>query len=152
MKICYTDGATSNNKKGEGNGGYAWIILDEDENEIKNGFKHVVNTTNNECELKAIIEVCNEIINIINDNEQVIIYSDSAYCINCYSQKWWEKWENNNWKNSKKQPVANKELWEQLIPFFKNKNFIFKKVTGHSNNKWNNFVDNLAVQAKFLEY
>ena len=77
-----------------------------------------------------------------------LIYSDSAYCINCYKDKWWVKWEQNGWINSKKQPVQNKELWKRLIPFFKDARFIFKKVAAHQNNYWNNYVDELAVKAK----
>lgn len=148
MKIGYCDGATSNNKKGEGIGGYAWIIL-EDDKILNQNFNSLKNTTNNQCELTAIIELCNNIEKAIKVNEKVIIYSDSSYIINCYKQNWWIKWINNNWINSNKKPVANKQLWQQLIPFFKKTNFIFEKVAGHADNKWNNLVDSMAVSAKF---
>ena len=106
---------------------------------------------------EAIIEGCKkaeELAILEQDSEcefykNIYVYSDSAYIINCYSQKWWVNWEKNGWINSKKQKVANRELWESLIYYFKKPNFYFKKVPGHSNNKWNNYVDKLAVQAKF---
>lgn len=53
------------------------------------------------------------------------------------------------WRNSKKEPVANRELWERLIPYFENPRFSFEKVKGHSGEKdWNDYVDRLAVEAK----
>lgn len=77
------------------------------------------------------------------------IYSDSAYIINCITQKWYKKWQTNGWRNSKKEPVANRELWERLIPYFENPRFSFEKVKGHSGEKdWNDYVDRLAVEAK----
>lgn len=78
----------------------------------------------------------------------MIVYSDSAYIINCYKQKWYNKWQINDWKNSKKEPVANKELWEQLIPYFDNVMFSFEKVPGHAGHVYNEMVDQMAVQAK----
>ena len=81
--------------------------------------------------------------------EKITIRTDSAYCHNCYTQKWYKNWQKNGWKNSKKEPVANKTLWLQLIPFFENTNFIFEKVKGHTGAKdWNNEVDKLAVEAR----
>lgn len=62
----------------------------------------------------------------------------------------------NGWVNSKGQAVANKFLWEALIPFFESPQFTFEKVKGHAGNRvdqhsyWNNYVDKLAVEAKSL--
>jgi ribonuclease HI len=41
--------------------------------------------------------------------------SDSTYVINCFRDRWWEGWLQNNWTNSHKTPVANRDLWEPLI-------------------------------------
>ena len=156
MIEVYTDGATSNNGHKDAIGGAAWIILQENRI-IESGSKHIKNATNNICELEAIIEGCKkaeELLIVEQDcefefYENVFVYSDSAYIINCYLQNWWKNWKINGWINSKKQPVANKELWENLITYFEKPNFYFKKVNGHSNNEWNNYVDQLAVKAKF---
>lgn len=147
--IIYTDGATSNNGTQNAVGGWAFVVVNEDENQlIYSASGHLNNTTNNRCELTAIIQACEY---ASHSNETVKIFSDSAYCINCYKQKWYLNWQKNGWKNSSRQPVINKDLWEQLIPFFENPIFTFEKVTGHSNNKWNNYVDEKAVSAKLTK-
>ena len=149
MKI-YTDGATSNNGYEGAKGGWAWVIVDERQGEyyvIKSGTGTAENVTNNQCELSALIEACEAAKEIGGTFE---VYSDSAYCINCYKQEWWKKWSKNGWFNSKKEPVANQELWTKLIPYFTMENFKFYKVNGHSDNYWNNYVDRMAVEAKNL--
>lgn len=143
----YTDGATSNNGYDGAYGGYAWALITNDKL-VRQGSGSESPTTNNICELMAIINGCEEALNWLEPSDVVLVYSDSAYVINCYKQKWYKNWQINGWVNSKKQPVANKELWEELIPFFENPNFKFEKVKGHSDNKWNNYVDKLAVEAK----
>ena len=80
--------------------------------------------------------------------EKVEVFSDSAYLVNCYLQKWWKTWLVNSWKNSNKKPVANQGLWERLIPFFKLTNVTFNKVKGHSDNELNNECDKMAQNAK----
>jgi ribonuclease HI len=77
-------------------------------------------------------------------NEQVIIYSDSAYAINCYTQEWYHKWHWNGWTNSKGEDVANQDLWIQIIPYFDNFWYDFKKVEGHAGVYWNEVCDSLA--------
>ena len=41
--------------------------------------------------------------------------SDSTYVINCFRDKWWVNWQRNGWRNSKRQPVANADLWKPLV-------------------------------------
>ena len=150
----YTDGATSGNGYEGAQGGWAWILLDEDDNIFAKVAGHIDNATNNICELTAVIDACHYAyckINPADPNPTFTIYSDSAYIINCYKEKWYKKWQKNGWVNSKKQPVANKEFWEYLIPFFEDPRFSFEKVAGHADNKYNNLVDKMAVEAKFLE-
>lgn len=144
MIKIYTDGATSNNGYEGACGGWAFIIV-ENGSIIHKGKGYMENATNNQCELAAIISVCHAAREL---EETVTIYSDSAYCINCYEQQWYKKWEKNGWINSKNEPVANQDLWKKLIPFFKDPHFIFKKVKGHSDNEFNNIVDRMAVEAK----
>lgn len=152
MYRIYTDGATSHNGREDAVGGYAWALI-KDETCVDYAAKKIIPATNNICEMMAIIDACEKILPSLNEFDRVEIYSDSAYCINCYKQFWWKAWLHNNWVNSKKEPVKNKELWERLIPFFQDARFQFVKVKGHSddgsiNSKWNNFVDGLAVAAR----
>lgn len=150
MYEIYTDGATSKNGYEGAVGGAAFIILKNDE-KIVEWNKKIESATNNICEMIAIITACEEITSMLNDFDKVNIYSDSAYVINCYKQFWWKAWLHNNWVNSKKEPVKNRELWEKLIPYFQDARFEFIKVKGHAGNKWNELVDELAVSAKWGE-
>lgn len=140
----YCDGATTKNGYEGAKGGWAYIIVENDQLYLSDhGF--IDGATNNICELMAMIKGV-AAANVFNCN--VNVYSDSAYIINCYKDQWYKKWQTNGWVNSKKESVANKELWQQLIPFFENKRFKFEKVKAHSGDKWNGLVDEMAVEAK----
>lgn len=147
----YTDGATSGNGYEGAQGGYAFVILRNDEiTLLENGF--VEDATNNICELEAIIQACITADSLADYNYEdeplFTIYSDSAYIVNCYKDKWYKKWQKNGWLNSKRQPVANKEYWEKLIPYFEDSRFSIEKVKGHSGNQLNELVDKMAVAAR----
>lgn len=155
MKI-YCDGATSNNGKINAVGGWAYVIIDEKDNIINSDFGKIESATNQQMELKAIIEGCKYALNNIELEETSFdadickfeVYTDSAYVHNCYKQGWYFNWERNGWKTAKKEPVKNKELWIELINYFEHPYFYFEKVKGHNGDKWNEFIDNLAVQAR----
>lgn len=147
--LLYTDGATSNNGADDAIGGWAWTVVQAvGSSYIQLAFsaQKEENTTNNICELKAVIEGCKYATE--RDFLPITVYSDSAYIVNCYKDKWYKKWIRNDWVRYGGAPVKNRELWEQLVPFFENPNFKFEKVKGHSTNLWNNLVDKLAVEAK----
>lgn len=153
MLHMYTDGAVSNNGKEGAYGG--WCFVCSNNGHLKCGY--VEPATNQICELLGVINACKTAHSIITENnafpvEEVTIHSDSAYIVNCYKQQWWKTWEVNGWKNSKKEPVANQELWEELIPFFQAPNFHFEKVKGHSGNEWNEVADTWAVAAKVNKF
>lgn len=143
---AFTDGATSNNGADDARGGWAYIITTDDLQKVDEDSGAIQPATNNICELTALINACQALEHYDGVHT---VYTDSAYCINCYLQRWYEKWRLNGWKNSKKQPVANRDLWEKLIPYFENLSFSFQKVEAHSTNICNNYVDSLAVEAKF---
>lgn len=143
----YTDGATSFNGMSNAIGGWAFAIVKNDEVTYSESGKQI-GATNQMMELQAIIAGC-ECVSLLESKDSLIdVYSDSAYAMNAYIQNWWCNWEKNGWLNSKKEPVANKELWELLIPYFKNINYTFNKVKGHMGDKHNEYVDKLAVQAR----
>ena len=98
-------------------------------------------TTNNQMELTAVIEG----LKALKEPCKVTVYSDSAYVVNAFNQDWITGWINNNWRNSKKDPVANKELWEELIALTKKHTVEFIKVKGHAGNKYNEICDKLAT-------
>ena len=150
----YTDGATSNNGYAGARGGWAAALYEDNSTKpVCSCSGGVKNPTNNRCEMAAVLEGLNMYFNWITHTEAedslpLTIITDSAYIHNCYSQKWYVKWQQNGWVNSKKEPVANKTLWEQLIPYFNNPNFKFEKTKGHADDARNNYVDKLAAAAK----
>ena len=106
-------------------------------------------TTNQRMELTAALNACRE-VEKMDAFARARVYSDSAYLVNCWKQNWWRSWQVNGWKNSKKEPVANPDLWMGLIPFFEKvpNGYDFIKVKGHAGNEWNEIVDKMAVRAK----
>jgi ribonuclease HI len=75
------------------------------------------------------------------------VVSDSTYVINCFRDRWWELWLQNNWTNSQKKPVANRDLWEPLIKLVRQHGITFCWVRGHSGDPMNELVDQLAREA-----
>lgn len=144
--IIYTDGACSGNP---GPGGWAAILMYKgNQKEISGGCK---DTTNNIMELTAVVEG----LKLLKYPCEVELYSDSAYVVNSFNQGWIYNWIKNNWKTASKEPVKNKEIWQELYSLTKIHKVNFIKVKGHSDNEYNNRCDELAVmerdkQEKFL--
>lgn len=134
----YTDGACRGNGKEDTIGGFGIVLIyNENIKEIKEAFK---NTTNNKMELMAVIKA----LSLLKEPCSVSLYSDSAYVVNAVNSSWIKGWQKNNWKNSKKEPVKNRELWEELIKLLSIHRVTFIKVKGHSDNEYNNRCDKLA--------
>jgi len=55
--------------------------------------------------------------------------------------------ERNGWRNSKKEPVANTDLWMPLVELVVERQPSFRWVKGHSGDPMNDLVDRLAVAA-----
>ena len=134
----YTDGACSGNP---GPGGWGAVIFDND-NKQKNISGSEENTTNNRMELSAAIMALKE----VNKNSEITIYTDSTYVKNGITE-WVLKWKENGWKNSNKEPVKNKDLWEKLDNLCEQNTINWKWVKGHASNKYNNLADELATKA-----
>ena len=133
--VIYTDGACSGNP---GPGGWGTILMYKgNQKEIFGGKE---STTNNVMELTAVLEGLKQ----LKFPCKVKIYSDSAYVVNAFTQKWIFGWIKNGWKTSNKEPVKNKELWESLYELTKVHQVEFIKVKGHSDNVYNNRCDELA--------
>lgn len=131
----YTDGACSGNP---GPGGWGAILMFGDtKKEISGGLD---NTTNNVMELTAVIES----LKILKRPCRVDLYSDSAYVVNAFLQKWIYGWIKKNWKTAGNDPVKNKELWQELYGLTKIHDVTFHKVKGHADNEFNNRCDELA--------
>ena len=103
-------------------------MCDDVKKEISGGEK---NTTNNIMEITAVIEG----LRSLKYPCDVEIYSDSAYVVNAFNQKWIDSWKKNGWKNSNKEEVKNRELWQELDELCNMQNsFKFIKVKGKNDN------------------
>lgn len=136
--VIYTDGACSGNP---GPGGYGAVLrYGRHEKEISGG---ELGTTNQRMELQAAISALGQ----LKEPCQVMLHSDSAYLVNAFKECWFDKWQRNGWKNSKKEEVANRDLWEQLIELARNHQITWVKVKGHADDELNNRCDQLARAA-----
>lgn len=135
----YTDGACSGNP---GPGGWGAILRGEfGEKEISGSEE---NTTNNRMELMAAIQALKKITDInINSKCEISIYTDSQYLKKGISE-WIKNWLKNGWRNSQKQLVKNKELWQQLLELSANKNISWHWIEGHAGHELNERADKLA--------
>lgn len=155
----YTDGACTLTKTSagydKGPGGWAFALVKDNKVQCSQALP-LMHTTNNEAELSAIYRALLHYVTHFYSEEtcdKVKIYSDSAYCINIYTQ-WIKNWEANGWcRGKKKEPIENLDIikmtWELLKKLnegFREVEFV--KVIGHSGNKFNEIVDKLAVEAK----
>ncbi len=138
--VVYTDGACSGNP---GPGGWAWAVAPDGEPHDSGGDPR---TTNQRMELIAVIEALRS-LGVGSEAGPVEVVSDSTYVVNCFRDEWWRKWERNGWRNSKKQPVANAELWKDLVELVRAGDVRFRWVKGHSGDRLNDLVDALAVAA-----
>jgi len=139
MFEIYTDGACKGNP---GKGGWGFVIYNKAEKILeKSGSCEY--TTNNKMELIAVIEAIEAFINMYNNNEKMILYTDSAYVWNGIC-KWINTWKKNNWMTCNKNPVKNQDLWQKLDILLDPTRFEFKWVKAHNGNIGNEYADKLA--------
>ena len=136
MRRIYTDGSCLRNP---GPGGWAWA---DPEGPFASGPDPA--TTNQRMEMRAVLEA----LRACPDREIEII-SDSTYVVKCFNDRWWAGWQRRGWKNSQGKPVANRDLWEPLfeVALDPDRSITFTWVKGHSGDRWNDVVDQLALGA-----
>jgi len=133
--VVFTDGACAGNP---GPGGWAWAVAPEGQ---PCGSGGAARTTNQRMELQAVLEALTTLPG------ELTIVSDSTYVVHCFRDKWWVKWKANGWRNSKKEPVANTDIWMPLVELVVQRQPQFRWVKGHSGDTMNDLVDRLAVVA-----
>lgn len=127
MYTLITDGAYSPMRN---QGGVGIIILDDEGCEVLEYSKTFKDTTSQQMELMACIIG----LESISEPEEINVITDSSYLIGCASLGWKRK--------------KNIELWERydkIAKFHKSINFNWQK--GHSDHKYNNRCDKLAIAA-----
>lgn len=132
----WTDGSY----RPEGNAACAYLIFSEAEQKVVHKSSYASRgSTINQMELKSI-GLSLEYPGL----ENVIIYSDSAYSIQCLTI-WRRSWVQRNWMDMHGNPVKNRELIESIgkqvdaIP-----NVKFVKCSAHSGDYFNSAVDAMA--------
>ena len=141
MRKLFTDGSCSKNP---GPGGYGVVLIED--NEIKYiHHEQCEYTTNNREELKAILHAFQYACNNFRF-EDVLIYCDSAYCVNMINDWIWT-WARNGWKNSKKKEVENIDLVKQIYKYLTMEFFPCQviKTSAHCGIAGNELADALAT-------
>lgn len=139
----FTDGSSRGNP---GPGGYGSILRFVDRNgrvhekELSQGFRC---TTNNRMELLGVIKA----LEALKSPCDITLYSDSRYVVNAFNQHWVEGWLKRGWKNAKKEPVKNPDLWKRLLAAKEPHQMTFVWVKGHAGHPENERCDALATAA-----
>jgi len=137
--VVYTDGACRGNP---GPGGWAWAVPG---GRYASGAE--AHTTNQRMEITAVLEALRALLP--DGPSGIDVVSDSTYVVKCFTDRWWEGWQRRGWKNAQRKPVANRDLWEPLIALALGPDVpvTFRWVKGHSGDRWNDRVDELATLA-----
>lgn len=78
----------------------------------------------------------------------VVVYSDSTYVIDPINKRWLARWQARGWRTKARTPVANQDLWLELIhELARHRRVIFKWVRGHTGHPLNEAADLMAVEA-----
>lgn len=139
--IIYTDGACSGNP---GPGGWAALLKYGSYERVISGAEP--QTTNNRMELTAALKA----LQTLTEPCDVALHTDSAYLVRAFNDGWLNNWQRNGWRNAKKQPVENQDLWRALLEQDTRHRITWIKVRGHADDELNNRVDGLAVEAMNL--
>ena len=139
----FTDGSSRGNP---GPGGYGCILRYVDaagtvhEKELSQGFEE---TTNNRMELLGAIVG----FEALKRPCSVTLYSDSQYLVKAFTDRWVDGWLRRGWKNAKKEPVKNVDLWKRLLKALEPHDVTWVWVRGHAGHPENERCDALATAA-----
>lgn len=135
--IIYTDGASRGNP---GKGGWGAVLIYGKHQKTFYGYEKLA--TNNQMELTAAIKGLEQ----LSEPCDVTLITDSKYIAHGITE-WMTNWKKNNWRTSNKQPVKNKELWQELDKLAQTHKVHWQWVKGHSGDPGNELADSLANQA-----
>jgi ribonuclease HI len=144
MKVSlYSDGSSRGNP---GPGGYGTVLHFVDSKgqlHVKELSQGYACTTNNRMELMGVIAG----LEALKRPCHVELYSDSQYVVNAFNQNWIGGWLKRGWKNAKKEPVKNVDLWKRLLTAKEPHQVTFHWVKGHAGHPENERCDELATAA-----
>lgn len=133
----WCDGACSGNP---GAGGWGAIVEENGTRRELSGGRP--KTTNNQMELQALIEALQSTL----PGTRVHVVTDSEYVSKGITQ-WMRGWIRNGWKTASKQPVKNREQWQQLHELLQARPHQIEWVRGHNGHEENERCDELARAA-----
>ncbi len=133
----FTDGACKGNP---GPGGWGVLLrMGRHEKELSGGEPE---TTNNRMEMTAVLVA----LQALTAPCEVVLHTDSRYVIDGMT-KWIFGWQKRGWVNASKDPVKNRDLWEQLVAAAARHKITWQWVKGHDGHPENERVDQLASLA-----
>lgn len=132
MLKIYCDGACKGNP---GPGGWGAVLLWKGLTKTLSGSEP--DTTNNRMELRAVIEA----LKAVTKPVPIEVYTDSMY-VKQGITVWIASWLKTDWNKGK---VKNQDLWSQLYELSQRLKIEWFWVKGHSGDKWNECVDQLAT-------
>lgn len=127
--VVATDGSCLANPGGPG--GWAWVVSGECWAAGGNS-----STTNQRMELQAV----GEAVRAFPGHVPLHIQSDSVYAIKCLTE-WLPGWLRNDWINSAKKPVSNRDLIEYIAFLMRGREITFEHVRGHRGHALNELAD-----------
>jgi ribonuclease HI len=133
----FADGACSGNP---GMGGFGAILRSGIKCTELSGYEKL--TTNNRMEMLAVISA----LEALKRPCTVRITTDSNYIVKGMTE-WIEGWRRNNWKNSQKKDVLNRDLWERLLHAAEDHEIEWEWIKGHNGHDENERCDLLAREA-----
>lgn len=136
----YSDGGA---KPNPGPGGWGALLIESASGREKELSGAEIETTNNRMELTAAVEA----LRTLKGPCEVEFYTNSQYVRNGITE-WMRGWIRNGWITSGKEPVKNKDLWQELDKETQRHTINWHWVRGHAGNEYNERVDQLATAAR----
>ena len=133
----FSDGACSGNP---GPGGWGTILRSGGQVRELSGY--APQTTNNRMEMLGAIAG----LEALKRPCRVRITTDSQYLVKGMTE-WIHGWQKKGWKNSKKEEVLNRDLWERLLELSRKHQVEWTWVRGHAGHPENERCDELARAA-----
>ncbi|HRP46373.1 MAG TPA: ribonuclease HI [Trueperaceae bacterium] len=136
---AFTDGSCDT---ASGHGGWAYLLDAASGRSTASGYEP--GTTNNRMELTAAVRA----LEALSEPTDVTIVTDSEYLKKAFTDGWLKKWQRNGWQTAARQPVKNRDLWEELLQLEKRHRVSWSWTRGHSGHPENEAVDALALAAR----
>lgn len=153
MLVIYTDGSTLKNGAKDAEGGFGVVVCEAEPKQKPEDYKVIAayaeraqGTTNNRMEMSAIIWALTNYGARDGDFFTPIVYSDSMYCVNSFTN-WIKGWKANGWVRAGNKPLENKDLifeYDRLTGK-EGRMIDLRYVKGHNGTIWNEIADQLAT-------